>query len=900
MQEPNSPLIDSLLTHAAQAARTLDSQSLAEILDAIPAAVYTTDAQGRLTHFNRAAVEFSGRVPTLGTDQWCVTWKLYHADGRPLPHDECPMAVALKEGRPIRGVEAIAERPDGRRIAFLPFPTPLKDDAGRVVGGVNMLLDISERKRVEAALLASEARFRQLVAMMPAGVYTTDASSARITFFNDKAVEIWGRRPRTGDDGERFCGSFRLWRPDGSALRHEDTPMALAMREGRSFRNVDAVIERPDGSRVPVLVNIDPMRDENGAVRGAVNVFLDTTALQQAKNELLRRTRQLSAFLETAAIALHRVGPDGIILWANEAELQMLGYPREEYIGHHIAEFHADHSVISDILNCLSGGKKLRDYEARLRCKDGSVRTVLIDSSVYWEEGKFVHTQCFTRDITEQRRAQELRSRIAAIVESSEDAIVGTDLRGIITSWNRGAARLYGYRADEAVGRHIALIIPEELVAEQENALERLRRGEHLEHFETSRRAKDGRRIAVSLAVSPIIGGDGAIIGTSRVARDITERKRAEAEREEEGRRKDEFLATLSHELRNPLAPIRNAVDLLAKVGDNPAIRRDAQAILDRQVKQMAKLVDDLMELTRVSRGMLTPDKRDVALADIVQSAVEMSRPLIDGARHRLTVVVPEPPVVLHADPMRIAQVLSNLLNNAAKYTPSEGAITLDVSLAGEEARISVRDTGIGIDPAALPQLFEMFSRAGAGKLSGQSGLGIGLAIARSLARLHDGDIEARSDGVGKGSEFVVRLPLARSKAPLPAAARADAAPAAVTPRRVLIADDNIDAASTTALILRHVGHEVRTVHDGHAALRAVYEQPPEVLLLDLSLPGLDGYAVAARLRADARLKGVRIVALTGHGLESHRARSRQAGFDEHLVKPVDPETLARAVSSLH
>jgi PAS domain S-box-containing protein len=619
-------------------------------------------------------------------------------------------------------------------------------------------------------------------------------------------------------------------------------------------------------------------------------------ALRQSERELARRTNQLSTFLETAAIALHRVGPDGTILWANDAELKMLGYEAHEYIGRHIAEFHADPAAIRDILARLTAGEKLRDCEARLRCKDGSTRTVLIDSSVYREDGRFVHTQCFTRDITGEKLADELRGRLAAIVDSSDDAIVGTDLDGVISAWNRGAARLYGYSEAQALGHNISLIIPEEAVAVQMEALERLRRGERPQYFDTVRRAKDGREIPVSLAISPILGRDGSIIGAARVARDITERKRMESELKEEARRKDEFLATLSHELRNPLAPIRNAVELLARLGDDAAVRKDAQAILERQVRQMAKLVDDLMELTRISRGIVRPDRRHVALDEIVRNAVEISRPLLDECGHRLEISLPPQPVRLHVDPVRIAQILCNLLNNAAKYTPAGGSVALAANVRGAEAIISVRDNGVGIAPEMLPRLFEMFERAGQSELGGKGGLGIGLSIARSLARLHGGELEARSAGAGKGSEFVVRLPLAAAAAEIAQPHLNEEMHAGKTPRRVLIADDNVDAAQTTAAILRHMGHAVYVVHDGEAALRGVRERLPEVLLLDLSLPGLDGYAVASRLRADARFASLRLVALTGHGLESHRARSREAGFDLHLVKPVEVDRLARAI----
>ncbi len=891
-----SALAELVVQRAAEVARRESDGRFQQAIEEIPAAFYRTDAQGRLTHFNRAAVEFSGRVPQVGTDHWCVSWKLYNADGIPLPHDRCPMAISLREGREVRGVDAVAERPDGRRIAFRPYPVPLRDGSGRIVGGLNMLVDISRQKSAEAALRRSEEQYRRLVSLMPSAVYTIEAPSARVTFYNERAAQLWGRRPELGEDAERFCGSYRLWWPDGRPLKHEDTPMALAIREGRSFRNIDVVMERPDGSRISALVNIDPIRDAHGNIEGAINVFLDVSALKQAEKDLLRRSAQLAAFLDTATIALHRVAADGTILWANDAELNMLGYSREEYVGQHIARFHADTQNISDILACLTRGERLREREARLRCKDGTVRTVLIDSSVLWEDGKFVHTQCFTRDITETRKAEELRARLAWLVDSSEDAIIGTALDGTIQSWNAGAEHIYGYSAAEALGRPISLLIPEQHRDQEAAAMARLARGERIQHFETERRAKDGRQVYVSLTVSPVRDADGRIVGASKIARDVTERKLAEAERREAERRKDEFLAILSHELRNPLAPLRNAVTILGMAGDDAVVRSQVQGILERQVNQMSRLVDELMDLTRISRGLITPQKVPVDLNEVVTTALETARPLIEEGAHRLQVSLAQRPIIVQADPVRVAQIVANLLNNAAKYTPPGGTVWLTVRDAGDAVQVSVRDTGIGIGADMLPRIFEMFTPSGASHLSGKSGLGIGLSIARTLARLHGGDVIAHSGGSGQGSEFTLRLPRLQAAGAVSPRPEAREVGTAVPALRVLIADDNADAAETTGMLLRKAGHAVRIVHDGEAALRAASDEATDVVLLDLGLPRLDGFAVAGRLRQDERLRGLRIVAVTGHGLEQYRQRCRDSGFDGHLVKPVDPAVLLNAL----
>ena len=644
MVERTTTAVDDRRQTGGKKAITLASLApeLQQLLEAIPSAVYLTDADGRLTYFNRAAVEFSGRTPELGTDSWCVSWKLFNTDGTPLPHDQCPMAIAIREGRAVRGAEAIAERPDGTRIPFRPYPTPLRDAAGKVVGGINMLVDLRETRRREQEVRSGEQRYRQLLELVPAAIYTCAAPSGVITFFNGHAARLWGRTPALNDTEDRFCGSFRLWKPDGAPLPHAQTPMALAMRDGESFRNQDVVIERPDGSRISVLVNIDPMRDDAGAIVGAINVFVDNTAIKAAEQEL--------------------------------------------------------------------------------------------------------------------RRAEEARGWLAAIVESSDDAIVSKTLDGVVTSWNAGAERIFGYAADEAIGRHVTLIIPQERRAEEDMVLARIRQGLKVDHFETVRRRKDGAAIEISLTVSPILDASGRVIGASKIARDITERKRAEAALREADRRKDEFIATLSHELRNPLAPIRNAIELLGSA--DPAVIGQARSILARQSSHMTRLIDDLLDFSRITLGTIALEKRPVPLREVAEAAIETGRPNLDAKGVALHAELPAPGLMLLADPVRISQVLANILNNAAKYTPSGGRVELTVREENGQALVSVRDTGAGIPQHLLGGVFDTFAQIDTNLKRAGGGLGIGLSLAKKLLDLHGGTIEARSEGPGRGAEFIVRLPV--------------------------------------------------------------------------------------------------------------------------------------------
>lgn len=314
------------------------------------------------------------------------------------------LRATLLDDHDFRTAEVQRDVPSGGRRTLLLDACRLSPKGSSLV--LLVLRDVTERKQAEDAVRASEENYRQLVSLMPAAVYACDAEG-KITFFNQRAAQLWGREPKIGDCDQRFCGALRLWRPDGTLMPHAETPMAASIREGTRTRNGDVTIERPDGTHLSVLVNIDPIFDSAGKPAGAINVFQDVTALKNAEAELKRKNSQLAAFLETAAVSLHRVGPDGTILWANDAEMKMLGYSPEEYIGHHISEFHAEEPVINDILKRLTCGQKLYGYEARLKCKDGSIKDVLIDSSVLWEDGRFIHTQCFTRDITEKKRAEE-------------------------------------------------------------------------------------------------------------------------------------------------------------------------------------------------------------------------------------------------------------------------------------------------------------------------------------------------------------------------------------------------------------------------------------------------------------------------------------------------------------
>lgn len=401
----------------------------------------------------------------------------------------------------------------------------------------------------------------------------------------------------------------------------------------------------------------------------------------------------------------------------------------------------------------------------------------------------------------------------------------------------------------------------------------------------------------------PLMDAHDRIVEWFGTAKDVTERKRTEQELRESDRRKDEFIAVLAHELRNPLAPLINAVQLLRRAPNDVVAQDQALAILERQTMSIARLVDDLMEMARITSGRLQLQLERVSFADVVERAVEIVSPLIDQRRHRLSVTLPLQPIHVYVDAARLQQILVNLLNNAAKYTDEGGRIDLIVTAQDELAVLRVRDTGIGIEPELMPRLFQPFTQSPYSVSRSRGGLGIGLSLVRRLVELHGGTVEARSE-LGAGSEFTVKLPACDGSEASDAGIQAQAwTSSSAHSLRVLVVDDDVDAARSLTMLLEGSGHAVALAHDGMKALSAAAEFRPHIALVDIGLPQLDGYELARRLRADPQLRDVELVAITGYGHSDDSSPSYQAGYNQHLVKPVRfaalEEILERAAQRL-
>jgi PAS domain S-box-containing protein len=578
------------------------------------------------------------------------------------------------------------------------------------------------------------------------------------------------------------------------------------------------------------------------------------------------------------------------------AETEAAGAPIERYL----AAIHPEdrprlESVLRDALN---GGSDQYECECRVVRASGAVRWVIARGNVERDaEGVATAVPAIVIDITERKLAEN------AVRDSAEHlqlALAAADLgdwqwdahKDLILLSDR-AADIYGLPHGSAVSRVTlrSMLVPEDrepvrLAIESSLAT-------HADYDMEYRAVRpNGEQCWIAARGRGLYSDSGAVLGMIGIVQDITARKQAEQALREMDRRKDEFLATLAHELRNPLAPIRHAAQIARIPTATEAQKRWSNEVIIRQVHHMSLLLDDLLDISRITRGTLELRLVPTDLGAAIDAAVETARPGIELKRHELIVELPTTPIEVSADPLRLSQVLSNLLTNAAKYTDPEGEIRLSARLEPDTVLISVADTGIGIAPETLPSVFEMFSQLHSGRDRSEGGLGIGLALSKGLVELHGGTIEARSAGPGQGSEFIVRLP--RRAAPVRETAAPSLEPSLdqTVRRRVLVADDNVDGAESLALLLRVEGHEVNVVHDGAAALAAVERLRPEVALLDIGMPGLSGYEVARRVRQSAIGRAVMLIAITGWGQDSDKARALAAGFDHHFTKPIEPERI--------
>lgn len=656
--------------------------------------------------------------------------------------------------------------------------------------------------------------------------------------------------------------------------------------------------------------------------------------------ELLRgRETELELITETTPLMLTRCTRDLKYTFANRAYADMLGLEPRQILGQPIVDVIGSDGLtaIQPYIDRVLAGEQV-EYEQDVDFKTAGPRSL---RAVYRphkdKSGTVVGWMASITDLTDRRRAEEAQRKtqnelhevqrrtekdlqhLASIVENTDDVIVGRDLNGFVASWNAAAERLFGYTAEEMIGKPLTSLYPPDRQNEDHDILERLRKGERLEHFETVRRAKNGRLIQVSLTTSPIKDGSGRVIGFSKIVRDITDQKKAEAERdallksehaaraqaEEANRVKDEFLAVLSHELRTPLNAILGWANLLRSGKLDPPNVERALEIVERNATAQSKLIEGVLDVSRIVSGKLQLDIRPLQLSTVVQSAVDSVRPMADAKNMKLRVnngIEPEP--LVNGDASRLQQVIWNLLSNAVKFSPAGGEVEVSLRPVNSSVEILVKDQGQGIAGEFLPHVFDRFRQADSTTTRKHGGLGLGLAIVRHLVELHGGTVTAESDGQGKGATFRVRLQAITKEAQaLSARATAQQPPidpkAALTGLRILVVDDHEDGREVLAEMLAMCDAEVKVAASANEAISTIGEWRPEVIVSDISMPEVDGYAFIRQLRETENHRDIPAIAVTAHALAEDRERALAAGFQNHLAKPIQLAELALSIATI-
>jgi PAS domain S-box-containing protein len=587
-----------------------------------------------------------------------------------------------------------------------------------------------------------------------------------------------------------------------------------------------------------------------------------------------------------------------VVSW-NTGATRIKGYVADEVMGRHFSMFYTDEARATgwpqQELKLAKQNGRFEDEGWRVR-KDGSrFWANVVITSLTDPDGSHAGFAKVTRDLTERRRHEqalrESEERLRLMVEGVQDyAIYMLDPEGIIQSWNTGAQILKGYSAAEAIGRHFSLFYrPEELaLGMPENELRiALEKGRAEE--EGWRVRKDGSRFWANVVITAIRDAEGQLRGFAKITRDMSERRRLE-ELERSSRRMNEFLAMLAHELRNPLAPIRNAVTVLQLEPSPSPVVKNSREMIDRQLTHMTRLVDDLLDVGRLSTGKIRLKKESLLYNQVLSRSAEAMRPIMDARHHTFATELPQDEVYVDADGIRLTQVIQNLLTNAAKYTPAGGRITLRCWVEGAQVWTEVSDNGLGLTQSAIEQIFELFSQGDMQSAAKESGLGIGLTLAKSLVEMHGGVLSAESEGPDKGSRFRFSIP----------GKIVDKAAAADAPvKKFLVVDDNRDAADSLAEILRLLGHSAKVAYSGADALEIAKTYEASAALVDIGMPGMNGFEVAGHLRGLPHGSGMLIAAVTGYGNEEEKSRTQSAGFDCHLVKPVDFQSLEDLIQRL-
>ncbi len=943
-----------------------DEQRYRTLFELGPVAVYSCDANGVIQEFNRRAAELWGCEPVIGDTEkrFCGSFRLFRPDGTYLPHDQCPMAAVVAGTlSEATDAEVLIERPDGSRITVIVNIRPLKNQHGDVTGAINCFYDVTSHKQTEDALrqsLEDLTRMHQLSTRL----LQADDFSLLLHDILDAAIEITGAAMGNiqllEGDGLRITAQRGFERPFleffGTVADGEAACGAALQRGARVI--VDDVLTSPLLAGTPALavivaagvraVQSTPLVSRSGRILGMFSThyqqaprqpgeralrLLDILARQAADliehklSETMLRAREaeLERVINQTPFMLTRCSRDLRYQFVSRTYAEMLGREPADIAGRPIVEIMGKEGfeTIRPYIEAVLQGRRV-EYEGDVPLNVAGVRSLRVTYTPDIDDlGRVQGWVASLLDVGERKQAEATRALLAGIVESSEDAIISKNLDGIITSWNAGAERMFGYGAAEAIGQPITLIIPPERRDEETEIIRRLSQGDTIESFETRRVASDGRQVPISLTVAPVRNRDGVVVGASKIARDIGERVRADEERarlltseraaraqaEEASRAKDAFLATASHELRTPLNAILGWAAMLAQTGTLDSRTAKGLQSINRNTRTLAQLVDDLLDVSRMISGKMPLDIAPLDLGDVIDAPVETILPAATAKDIDVRVTVDAATRTTTGDATRLQQAVWNLLSNAVKFTAAGGRVEVTTRLDDRQIELTVADTGIGIDAAFLPYVFDRFRQADASSTRRHGGLGLGLAIVRHLVELHGGSVHAESDGPGTGTRFVVRLPMRGASFPVRDARTRTKV--AVTPAatevphfdglRILIVDDDRESCEMMLEALRRYGAAVQCAMSATEATATLLEFRPDLVLSDIAMPGRDGYAVLSEVRQVETALGRRVpvAAVSAYAHAEDRQRALAAGFDQYLAKPVDPATLASTVKAL-
>ncbi len=801
-----------------------------------------------------------------------------------------------------------------------------QDELGRLTATFNAMLEKSQA--TVGALRESEWGYRELVRALPTAAYMCDARGC-ITIYNEAAVNLWGRNPELGR--EFWCGSYKIFNPDGSPLALDRCPMAVALREARSVRGQEIIIERPDGTRRDVLPHPEPIRDTAGNVVGIVNMLVDITEQKQASAAM----RQLAAIVESSDDAIIARDLDGIITAWNHGAERLYGYTAAEIVGQSVTLLIPADRIAEEpaILNHIRHDERIEVYETVRRRRDGTLIDVsLMVSPIKDAAGRIIGASKIARDITARKHAEQAlqasETQLRLVTDNAPVLLVRTDREHRYTFVNRAYAERNGYTPQAMIGLRVPEVVGQAAYEAFKPQMEAALAGERVE-FEIKIPYKHIGPRWVHVMYVPERDGDGRVVGLLAVLTDTGARKEAEIElkraRDEAvaaARAKDDFLAALSHELRTPLNPVLLlASDAAADPNLPPAIRAQFE-LIRKNVNLEARLIDDLLDLTRISRGKLRLETRHCDLRAIIRDALTNVQPDLMEKRQRLTVDTGEQESIVVGDSVRLQQIFWNVLKNAVKFTAEGGRIQISVRHGPTPGKVQVKvtDSGIGMTRDEIDRVFQAFTQGDHAQGGGGShlfgGLGLGLAITKTLVELHEGQIHATSEGRNLGSSFIIELPLAPAQAGsgLPAArslsvapfadsraaqksGSANPLPAPTAPMRVLLVEDHAATRNALQHLLRNRDYRVTAAASAGDALRQARAGTFDLIISDVGLPDRSGYELMAELRTfQPQLIGI---ALSGYGMEEDFTRSKEAGFSTHLIKPITIGMLEEAIAAL-